>query len=80
MLVLKRIFLIPSKISNIEREVKEYGDRIEFLLRNIKETDMDKTSCKKLITQKKWKIFLEISAEDIPVGEMLSCYGLYHRN
>ena len=50
-----------------EREVKDMS--IEAL--GIKETDTGKPKRKKLTAQEKWKIFLETSAKDAPVGEIL---------
>ena len=43
----------------------------------IKETDTGKIRRKKLTAQEKWQIFLETSAKDAPVGEILRRYGLY---
>jgi hypothetical protein len=43
----------------------------------IKETDTGKTKRKKLTAQEKWQIFLETSAKDTPVGEILRRYRLY---
>jgi transposase-like protein len=43
----------------------------------IKETDTGKKRRKKLTPQEKWQIFLETSAKDAPVGEILRRYGLY---
>jgi len=42
-----------------------------------KETDTGKSRHKKLTAQEKWQIFLETSAKDAPVGEILRRYGLY---
>ncbi len=42
-----------------------------------KETDTGKIRRKKLTAREKWQIFLETSAKDAPVGEILRRYGLY---
>jgi transposase-like protein len=42
-----------------------------------KETDTGKPRRKKLTAREKWQIFLETSAKDAPVGEILRRYGLY---
>jgi len=43
----------------------------------IKDTDAGKRRRKKLTAPEKWQIFLETSAKDAPVGEILRRYGLY---